>query len=99
MSSCAFTIVINSKRGGALKEYQSFCSIVYKCWAMLIHENMKELSLRHWVEYHYNTSMENNYGDYLRGVSVSIFVCAGSLYTGDELEKCLIALYLCFSPI
>jgi len=48
---CTSTIVINSKRRGALKEYQSLCSIVYKWWAMLIPENMKELSLRHWVEY------------------------------------------------
>ena len=94
------SIVTNSKRRGALKEYQSLCSIVYKCWATLIPENMEKLSLRYWVEYQLqcNTSIENDYGDYLRGVSVSTFVCAGSHYTGNELEKCLIALYLHFSP-
>ena len=47
---------------------------------MLIPENMGELSLRHWVEYQCNTSIENDYADYLRVVSVSTFVCAGSLY-------------------
>ena len=82
VSTCAFTIVINSKRGGALKEYQSFCSIVHKSWAMLIHENMQELSLRHWVEISIiQLNIENGYGDYLRGMSVSTFVCAGSLAT------------------
>ena len=81
-----------------MKEYQSLCSIVFKWCAMLIPENMEELSLRHWVEYQCNTRIENDYGDYLRVVSVSTFVCAGSLYTGKELKKCLIALYLRFSP-
>jgi len=31
--------------------------------------------------------------DHLRGASVSTFVCAGSLYTGNELEKCLTVVF------
>ena len=61
---CAFTIVINSKREGVLKpEYQSLCSIVYKCLSvLLIPKIMEELSLRHWVEYQCNTSIETIMG-------------------------------------
>ena len=55
---CTSTIVINSKRGGPLKEYQSLCSIVYKCLSVLIPKIMEELSLSHWVEYQCNTSIE-----------------------------------------
>ena len=61
---------------------------------MLIPENMEQLSLRHLVDYQCNASIKNDYGDYLRRVSVPTFVCPGSLYTGNELEKCLITLYL-----
>ena len=37
--------------------------------------------------------------DYLRGASVSTFVCAGRLYTGNELEKCLILVFSLFSHL
>ena len=63
---------------------------------MLVPENLEVLSLRHWVEYQSNArynSIENNYG----GPSVLTFVCAGSLYTGNELEKCLILVFMLFS--
>ena len=32
-------------------------------------------------------------------VSVSTFVCAGSLYTENELEKCLILVFTLFSHL
>ena len=59
---CTSTIVINSKSRGPLKEYQSLCSIVYKCLSVLIPKIMEELSLSHWVEYQCNTSIETIIG-------------------------------------
>ena len=53
---------------------------------------------RHWVDYQCNASIENYYG------TISTCVCAGSLSTGNELEKCLciyaylpleLAVYIC----
>ena len=57
---------------------------------MLVPENLEVLSLRHWVEYQSNARYNSIENDYLRGASVSTFVCTGSPYTGNELEKCLI---------
>ena len=56
---------------------------------MLVPENLEVLSLRHWVEYESNARYNSIEWDHLRGASVSTFVCAGSLYTGNELKKCL----------
>ena len=66
---------------------------------MLVPENFEVLSLRHWVEYQSNTTVLKTIMELSERASVSIFVYAGSLYTGNELEKCLIFLYLWFSPI
>ena len=62
---------------------------------MLVPENLKVLSLKHWVVRY--SSIEND--SYPKEASVSTFVCAGSLYTGNELEKYLIALYYAFLPL
>ena len=61
----------------------------------MVPENLEVLSQRHWVEYQSNARY-NSIEDYLSGASVSTFVCAGSLYTGNELEKCLILLFTLF---
>jgi len=61
---------------------------------MLVPENLEVLSLRHWVEYQSNArynSIEKIMGLSERGVTV---VCTGSLYTGNELEKCLILAFI-----
>ena len=52
----------------------------------------------HWVDYLSNARHNSIEIDILRGGSLSTFVCTGSLYTGNESGKCLIALYLCSSP-
>ena len=63
---CAFTIVINSKRGGALKAgvlivwYSHIVQALGNVW-----ENLEVLSQMHWVEYQSNArykSIENYYG-------------------------------------
>ena len=64
----------------------------------MVPENLKVLSLRHWVEYQYQSnarynSIENDHGT---GASASTFVCTGSLYTGNGLEKCLILAFMDF---
>ena len=86
---CAFTIVINSKRGGALK---AGVLIVWYSHVVQALGNVGPrklgsiLSLRYRVEYEGKTVLKT----IMRGVSVSTFAFAASLYTGNELEKCLI---------
>ena len=67
LSLCAFTIVINSKRGGALKAGVLIVmySHVVQALGNLVPENLEILSLRHWVECESNArykSIENDYG-------------------------------------
>jgi len=95
-------VIVNSKTGGALKEYYIGLSIIVWCshviQTLAIVGSRKLGSTKPKAEYHKLQQYCKWLLDYLRGASVSTFVCAGNLYTGNELEKCLIALYLRFSP-
>ena len=56
---------------------------------MFIPENMEELCLSHWIESQCNTISKTIMRT---GCLYQHFLCACSLYTENELEKCLIVL-------
>ena len=77
---CAFTIVINSKTGVLILWYSHVVQALGNVGIGLKISLMQGTIVQLW--------------DYLIGVFVLTVVCAGSLYTGNEVEKCLIFMLL-----